>query len=453
MSLLKLFGRKTVSSRKTFPKGIHPAEYKEQTSAKPTRRLPFAPQVIVPLSQSIGKPSIAVVHKGQQVERGEVIAVADGPLSVPLHAPVTGTVKGIELMPTPSGAKKDCIIIDTQPSSSQISIRGEERDIDSMSREELIQAVKDTGMVGLGGASFPTHFKMTVPKGKKVHTVIVNGCECEPFMTTDHRVMLENVRNLILGIRIAMKCVDAGKAIIGVEDNKPDVLAAIKPHLSQDGNITIEAVETKYPQGAEKMLIYSLLGVEVPSRGLPADVGLAVFNVATLAELGRLLPHSQGLIERVITITGDDLEKPGNYIVPIGTPLRYILQYANFTGHQAELILGGPMMGAAAASLDTPVTKGTGAVLVLDERATKNDDIMPCIKCGKCLQACPINLNPCELGQLAAKRRYDVMEEQYHLNDCFECGCCSYVCPSNIPLVQYFRIAKVLNRERHLNNG
>jgi electron transport complex protein RnfC len=305
-------------------------------------------------------------------------------------------------------------------------------------------------MVGLGGAGFPTHFKMTVPEGRQVHTVIVNGCECEPFMTTDHRVMLENINNLMLGIRIAMKCTAADKAIIGVEDNKPDDLAAMKPHLPKDGSITLEAVASKYPQGAEKMLIYSLLGLEIPSGGLPLDLGLEVFNVATLAELGQLLPHGQGLIERTITITGDDLEKPGNYRVPIGTPLRYILQYAGFTGHEAELILGGPMMGAAAASLDTPVTKGTGTVLVLDQRATRNDDTLPCIKCSKCLQVCPINLNPSELGLLAAKRRYDVMEEQYHLNDCFECGCCSYVCPSNIPLVQYFRIAKIMNRTRHV---
>jgi electron transport complex protein RnfC len=265
--------------------------------------------------------------------------------------------------------------------------------------------------------------------------------------------MLENIDNLLLGIRIAMKCVAAPKAIIGIEDNKLDVLETIKPHLPSDGTITIEAVETKYPQGAEKMLAYSLLDIEIPSGGLPSDVGLAVFNVATLAEIGALLPKGQGLIERIITITGDDLEKPGNYLAPIGTPLRYLLDFAGFKGVEAELILGGPMMGMPARSLDVPITKGTGAVLVLDKRATKNDEILPCIKCTQCLQACPINLNPSELGLLAAKRQYDVMEEKYHLNDCFECGCCSYVCPSNIPLVQYFRIAKVLNRERHLQNG
>lgn len=250
-----------------------------------------------------------------------------------------------------------------------------------------------------------------------------------------------------------MRAVDAPKAVIGIEDNKLNVLTAIKPYLPDDGSITIEAVETKYPQGAEKMLAYSLLDIEIPSGGLPSEVGLAVFNVATLAELGALLPTKQGLIERIITITGDGVKKPGNYLAPIGTPVRFLLEFAEFIGDEAELILGGPMMGMPTRSLDVPITKGTGALLVLDKRATKRDDILPCIKCSQCLQACPINLNPSELGLLAIKRQYDVMEEQYHLNDCFECGCCSYVCPSNIPLVQYFRIAKTLNRERHLQNS
>jgi electron transport complex protein RnfC len=443
MSLLTFLGKKT------FPKGVHPLEYKEQTCFKETRRLPFPKQVILPLAQSIGKPAIPIVHKNQQVLRGELIAVADGFLSVPLHATVTGTVKGIELMDTPKGIKELAIVIETSLDSGQTALVGAECDINLMSREQLIAAVKETGMVGLGGAAFPTHVKMSVPDNCTIHTVLINGCECEPFLTTDHRIMLEQVQHLLCGIQIAMKCVNAPKAIIGIEDNKLDVIDVIRPHLPTDGAITVEAVETKYPQGAEKMLVYSLLGLEVPSHGLPAQIGVAIFNVATLAAVGALLPHSQSLIERVVTITGDDLEKPGNYLVPIGTPLSHILSYADFKGEEAELILGGPMMGSPAASLDIPVLKATGAVLVLDKRATKRDDISPCIKCGSCLRACPINLNPSQLGLLATKQRYAEMEEKYHLSDCFECGCCSYVCPANIPLVQYFRIAKALNRERH----
>jgi H+/Na+-translocating ferredoxin:NAD+ oxidoreductase subunit C len=448
MGLLNIFGKKT------FPHGIHPAEYKEETSHKKTIRLAFPPQVILPLSQHIGAPAIPVVHKGQYVERGQLIAEAsENALSVPLHASVSGTINDIDLMPSAKGPKVRSIIIDTSPSSSQIPIKGNTQNFELMDRKQIIAAVKDTGLVGLGGAGFPTYAKMMIPKDREIHTVIINGCECEPFLTTDHRVMLEKIDQMVTGIRIALKAVGAKRAIIGIENNKLEVLEAIKPHLPTDGKISIEAVETKYPQGAEKMLVKSLLDIEIPSRGLPSEIGLAIFNVATMAELGNLFPKKQGLIERIITVTGDDLKKPGNYVVPTGTPLRYILNFAGFTGEEAELILGGPMMGLAASTLDTPVTKGTGAVLVLDKRATKRNDIQPCIKCSQCLQACPINLNPSELGLLAAKRRYDVMEEKYHLNDCFECGCCSYVCPSNIPLVQYFRIAKVLNRERHLQNG
>lgn len=443
MNLFKLF------SKKTFPHGIHPEGFKEETHDHQSRRLPFAAQIILPLSQNIGKPAIPVVHVGQQVRRGELIAKADGFMSVPLHASVTGTIKKIDLVPNAKGNKEPAIIINTALSSTQTQLVGEFKDFEQMSRKELIQAVQNTGMVGLGGASFPTHVKMNIPDDCHIHTILVNGCECEPFLTTDHRIMLEQIEYLLRGIRIAMKAVDAPKAIIGIEDNKINVLDAIKQHLPKDGSICIEAVETKYPQGAEKMLVYSLLGEEIPSGKLPSSIGVAIFNVATLAAIGELLPYQQGLIERIVTITGDDLNKPGNYLVPLGTPLSHILEYAEFTGNEAELILGGPMMGMPAGFLNTPVKKGTGAVLVLDKRATKRDDILPCIKCSMCLQVCPINLNPSELGMLATKRKYDVMEEQYKLNDCFECGCCSYVCPSNIPLVQYFRIAKTLNRERH----
>lgn len=434
---------------KTFPHGIHSEGFKEETHNHETLRLPFAAQIILPLSQSIGRPAIPVVHIGQNVQRGELIAKADGFMSVPVHASVSGTVKKIDLVPNAQGNKEMAITINTALSSPQTHPRGEFRDFNKMSRQALIQAVWDMGMVGLGGASFPSHVKMTVPDGCHIHTLIINGCECEPFLTTDHRVMLESIAFLLRGIRIIMKAIATNKAIIGIEDNKLNVLRTIQPHLPKDGSIIIEAVATKYPQGAEKMLIYSLLGIQIPSGQLPSAIGVAVFNVATLATIGELLPYQQGLIERVVTITGDALIMPGNYKVPIGTPLSHILEYAEFTGTQAELILGGPMMGIPASFLNTPVKKGMGAVLVLDKRATKRDDISPCIKCSQCLQVCPINLNPAELGMLASKHKYDVMEDKYHLNDCFECGCCSYVCPANIPLVQYFRIAKTLNREKH----
>jgi len=261
--------------------------------------------------------------------------------------------------------------------------------------------------------------------------------------------MLEQTDRMISGIRMVMRAVGADKAIIGVEDNKPDALEHIRASLPADVNITCEAVETKYPQGAEKMLITSLTGLEVPSGGIPADIGIAVYNVGTMAQLGDLIPRSRGLIERVVTVSGFGVEKPGNYLVPIGTPLRYLLEQVKADLDASEVVLGGPMMGMSVASLDVAITKGVSGVVVFGRQAQErlNRPVYPCIKCSACLDACPLHLNPAMLGQLAGVREYEKMEQEYHLNDCFECGCCSYVCPSNIPLTQYFRIAKAVNRE------
>jgi electron transport complex protein RnfC len=372
-------------------------------------------------------------------------------MSVPLHAPATGKIKSIELMPTAKGPRTLSIILEVYPGDSQEIRYYEERDVDSMTSKEIIQAVQDTGLVGLGGAAFPTHVKLSPPKEHNVHTVLINGCECEPFLTTDHRVMLEQTEDLIVGTRIFMKALGAEKAIIGTEDNKLDAVEAIQAKLPTDGSITVQAVRTKYPQGAEKMLAKALLGLEIPSGGYPSSVGVGVFNAASTAELGALLPMSQGVIERVVTITGPGIEKPGNYLVALGTPLRFILNQLGFTGAVQHLILGGPMMGGTVSSLDVPITKGTGGLLVLTEKDTRgqiDQAAYPCISCGHCVEACPMHLNPCELGKLAYKHRYETMAESFHLNDCFECGCCSYVCPSSIPLVQYFRISKSSNREK-----
>jgi electron transport complex protein RnfC len=290
---------------------------------------------------------------------------------------------------------------------------------------------------------------MKVPEGKTIDTIVVNGCECEPYLTADHRVMLEQPREVLYGARIAMKALGAGRAIVGVEDNKMDAVAALRNALNGTPGISVEAVEAKYPQGAEKMLVMVLLGREIPSGGLPADVGLAVFNVATLAQIGELLPQRRGLIERVVTIAGPGVRKPGNYLVPLGTPLRWALEQAESTSDVASVILGGPMMGTAASSLDVPITKGVTGILVLTSReVNSNGRIYPCIHCAACVDVCPMHLNPSHMGLLGRKQRYEEMETDYHLMDCFECACCSYVCPSHIPLVQYFRVAKQMNRER-----
>ncbi len=442
------------SKRKTFPHGIHPLEHKELTAGKKIRRLMFAPQMIVPLSQHRGAPAVPLVTVGQEVVRGEPIAKAGGFVSVPMHSPVTGVVKAVgELVPTPEGPKTPAIIIDTYEGDSQQVRYDYPRDVQQIEPQALVEAVQEAGMVGLGGAAFPSHVKLLPPKGSAIEVIVVNGCECEPYLTCDHRVMLEHTDRMIAGIRMVMKATGAKRAIIGVEDNKLDAVSAIREKLPADSNITCEAVETKYPQGAEKMLITSLLGLEVPSGGIPANIGVAVYNVGTLAQMGALVPQSRGLIERVVTVTGPGVSRPGNYLVPIGTPLRYLLEQVGAEVDACEVILGGPMMGMAVASLDVAITKGVSGVVVYppSERDLGNRTVFPCIKCSACLDACPINLNPSRLGELAGNRRYQEMEEDFHLNDCFECGSCSYVCPSNIPLTQYFRIAKSINREAKLN--
>lgn len=445
MGLLNLFRR-----TRTFRHGVHPMDHKEQTAHLAIKRLPFAPKVYVPLAQHIGAPAVALVKPGQEVVRGEPIAEAGGLVSVPMHAPVTGIVRSIDyLVPTAAGPKTPAIVIETYEAATQEVLYGLDQDLDNLTRDELIKAVQASGMVGLGGAAFPSHVKLLPPEGKMIETLIINGCECEPYLTCDHRVMLEQTDRLIAGIRAIMRATGARQAIIGVEDNKLDAVKAIREKLPEGDPISCEAVETKYPQGAEKMLINSLLNREVPSGGLPVDIGVAVYNVGTMAQLGELIPRSRGLIERVVTVSGPGVGKPGNYLVPIGTPLRFLMEQVGSSSEANEVIVGGPMMGMTVASLDVPVTKGVSGVVVFEKEAEDQQErpVYPCIKCGACLDACPINLNPSMLGQLASVRQYDVMAADFHLNDCFECGCCSYVCPSNIPLTQYFRIAKAVNRE------
>jgi electron transport complex protein RnfC len=411
----------------------------------------------VPLSQHIGKVPHAIVKAGQEVVRGEPIARTEDWLSVPHHAPVTGVVEFVGLRPGVRGPWVESIVIRAHPGATQEDLWGQPRDLSTASGGDILQAIWDSGMVGLGGAAFPTHAKLTVPKQAKVHTLVVNGCECEPYLTCDHRVMVEQADDLLIGIRYAMRATSAVRAIVGVEDNKPDAVAAIRAAISRagtvpEGEIHAELVPTKYPQGSEKMLIMALFGVEIPAGGLPVSLGMVVNNVGTLAALGKLLPAGRGLTERVVTVTGPGVAKPGDYIVPLGTPLRFVLDYAGAPGVDAkQIILGGPMMGQAAASLDVPITKGMSGVLVLrgeDLAGTENQKTYPCIKCAECVESCPMGLNPSQLGMLAAKREYDLMGSDYHLGECFECGCCTYVCPSNIPLVQQFRIAKQILREK-----
>lgn len=434
---------------KTFRHGVHPPESKDETSGLPIRQFPFAPLLIIPLVQHAGAPSIPVVQEGQEVCRGQRIARPDGFMSVSMHASASGVVRKIALAPSISGRMVPAVYLEPFPGSTQEVEDGIPCPLDTSTPEQIINAIQDAGVVGLGGAAFPTHVKLKVPEGKLVDTLIVNGVECEPFLTTDHRVMLEQTDDIFMGIRYILKASGAERVIIAVEANKADAADHLRDTFPSDLNGSVEVLRVKYPQGAEKMLFAALLGRQVPSGGLPVDIHALCCNVATTAEIGRLLPLGRGIQERVITVTGPAVKRKGNYRIPIGTPLRFLLEHVGVEEDVNRVFLGGPMMGAAASSLEISITKGTSGVTAFTDSAAErtHSPIYPCIRCGYCVDACPMFLDPSVLGRLAANERFSAMVEEHHLMDCFECGSCSFVCPSHIPLVQQFRAAKAAVRK------
>lgn len=427
----------------TFDRGVHPDDAKATTRDRPIRQFPFAPVLTVPFAQHLGKPAIPIVGVGAVVVRGAQIARPDGAMSVAYHAPVSGKVRHVGLVPAPGGRMVPGIHLETAPGSTQEVCEGSPVGHDA-SPAEILAAIRDAGIVGLGGAAFPTHVKLEPPAGTTIDTVIVNGVECEPYLSTDHRVMLEQAGDIALGIRYLLRVSGAPRAIVGVEANKPEVVAVLEAAIAREGvAASVALVAVKYPQGAEKMLIQALLGRVVPRGAFPAAVGALCINVATTAEIGRLLPHGRGIQERVITVAGPAILKPGNYRMPIGTPLRFVLETVGVTDNLSEVVLGGPMMGGAVATLDVPVVKGTSGVLALTTRErTSPAAALPCIRCADCVSACPMGLNPSELGRLARIGAWQRMAQELALFDCFECGACSFVCPSRIPLVEHFRVAK-----------
>ncbi len=430
-------------AKKTFRNGIHPPEHKDDTSQLAIRHFPFAPLLLIPLQQHIGKAASCVVRENQEISRGQLLGKPNGFMSTAIHSPAEGIVKRIGLMPSMQGKMVEGIYLQTFSGSTQEIGCGEPCGLDA-SPEEILNAIQQAGIVGLGGAAFPTHAKLKAPAGKTIDTLLINGAECEPYLTTDHRVMLEQYQDIFVGIRYLLKVTGAQQAIIGIEENKQNAADILRQHLPRDLPAKIAMVGTKYPQGAEKMLINVLLGRIVPCGAHSVDVHVAGVNVATCAEIGRLLPLGQGIQERVITIGGSGIIKKGNYRIPIGTPLRFLLETVGVADDISTVFLGGPMMGQAIGNLDIPITKGTSGVIAFTQQQYRKrpEKIYPCIHCGRCLDACPMMLIPSQLGLLARNEQFTTMAEHFHLNECFECGACSFVCPSHIPLVQLFRIAK-----------
>ena len=383
---------------------------KDETCHLAIRRFPFAPMLIVPLSQHLGKPARPIVRAGQELTRGQVIAEPDGFMSVAMHSPASGLVKKIDLAPSIGGNMTECVWIEPHPASTQEVDEGEPCELDEASPGDIILAVQQAGIVGLGGAAFPTHVKLKPPDGLTIDTLIINGVECEPYLTTDHRVMLEQTADVFMGIRYLLKCTGAEQAMIAIEANKPDAAKRLDDDRPSDLPVTVRVAPVKYPQGAEKMVIRALLGREIPPGKLPADVGAICVNVATAAEIGRLLPRGQGIQERVVTIGGPGVNRKGNYRIPIGTPVRFALEEAGAAKNISRVFLGGPMMGPAVSNLDIPLTKGTSGITAFTtaetEGATGHQPIFPCIHCARCVDACPMFLNPSQLGILARNEEY-----------------------------------------------
>jgi len=433
---------------KSFRHGIHPEENKEETEHLPVARMPFVERYVLPLSQHTGAPCRPVVKVGERVVRGQLVAEPGGFVSTTLHSPVTGRIAAIAPRLHPNGKLTESIEIEADPFATQKLNGRPAVDWRGLSLDDFVSHVQRAGLVGMGGAAFPTHVKYKLPEGKQVRRLVVNGCECEPFLTTDHRVMVERPEAILRGIEILAERLGVEETAIGVELNKPDAIEALKNAIPPGSKIRVVPLKVKYPQGAEKMLIRAIYGVEVPAGKLPLDVETVVNNVGTMAALADYFDHGQPLIERVVTVAGPGIERPANLLVPVGTPVRAVLDYCGgLTAEAREVVMGGPMMGSPLSSLDVPILKGTSGLLAFTEAEARLPNEYTCVRCGRCVDACPNFLNPSRLGRLARAGRFEDME-RFHVNDCMECGSCSYACPSGIPIVQLIRVAKSALRER-----
>ncbi len=429
---------------KTFPKGgIHPPENK-LTADKPIVVLPVPPQVTVPVSQHIGAPAVPVVEKGTEVKAGQIIAEAKGFVSANIHSPVSGKVNKIDTFVDTTGYKQTAVLIDVQGDEWVETVDRSTTLVKeiTMTREQIIERCKECGLVGLGGATFPTHIKMTVPSGKKCDLVIINGVECEPYLTSDHRLMLERGAEVLTGAAIIMKALGVERVIVGIEANKPDAIKHLTDLAAGFQGITIQPLKVKYPQGGEKQLIKACTGREVPSGGLPLDVGVVVQNVGTAYAVYEAVQKNKPLVERVVTVTGKKVKEPGNFQVRIGTPVTSLIEAAGgMPDDTGKVVNGGPMMGKALAMTDVPVTKGTSGIILFPSEESRRAVVQPCIRCGKCSSACAMGLEPWLISVLSEKAMFEKAEEE-KITDCMECGACAYTCPAKRPLLDYIRLGK-----------
>nr|WP_321412683.1 electron transport complex subunit RsxC [uncultured Carboxylicivirga sp.] len=429
---------------KTFSLGgVHPEENKF-SAGKKIEVLPIPEQVSVPIAQHIGAPSEPVVQKGDEVKVGQLIAKSTGFVSANIHSPVSGKVFKIDDILDASGYKRKAIIINVEGDEWDETINRSDELITeiSLSPEEIVKKIGEAGIVGLGGATFPAHVKLSVPPGKKCDILILNAVECEPYLTADHQLMMEKGEEIMVGTQILMTALGVDKAVIGIENNKPDAIAHMSELAKKYNGITVESLKVQYPQGGEKQLIDACIKRQVPSGKLPIEVGAVVQNVGTTYAVYEAIQKNKPLFERVVTVTGKSVTKPSNFMTRVGTPISQLIEAAGgLPEDTGKVIGGGPMMGKALTSIDVPVTKGSSGILIMPEKIATRKPIENCIRCSKCVSVCPMGLSPYLLMTVSDKAIWDRAEEE-KIMDCIECGSCSFTCPASRPLLDYIRLGK-----------
>ncbi len=436
----------------TFPGGIHPPYCKDISISEPLRTAPVPDIAVIPLSQHIGAPNAPVVKKGDQVTEAQVIGTSESFVSSRIHSPVSGKVLDIKKAFHPALGPVLSVFIETDKEKEPATFP--EQDIESFSEKELIQKIKDAGVVGMGGAAFPTHVKYTIPEGKKIKTLIINGAECEPYLTCDHILMTKKTKEILIGIGLIARILKPENIYIAIEDNKKAAIFAFQKAIKESAyrfpaGLKVAALKTKYPQGGEKQIIKALTGKEVPPGKLPLDIGFLVQNVGTINAVYEAVSFDKPLMERIVTISGDCLDNPGNFYMKIGLTIKDIREKCGlvFNREPEKIVVGGPMMGFSQPADEAPVLKNTSGILFLSGKAGESFEEGPCLRCAKCVDVCPMRLLPTEIMKNIKAKNYEEAEKLF-VADCMECGSCTYTCPAKIPLVQYIKEGKsVLSRK------